>query len=362
MTDDDKTHVILDGLQDPLHAQQLSRLWANAGFENAVDVSGQVGWVRRKEEDVSDKGAAPQAAGRIITEAEVNRAAGMARAFGVELRDRAGKTFVAANDLDSLRGQMVYEYRTRLAQAVMFGLPAIVIHYLAPVLASGGGRSAAAMAYPWLFEMALVGWALWVGGLPILWQGFTSLIHLRATFDLWVTLTVLLAFIPSVFGVVSLLWTSEPWFGAQAQTVGEKSGGPLFHAAMAVMLIAIAQRWLMHRSAARLAGKAQLMMRGCGRLVSVWMVATAVVLIAYGWRDAAAMAIVLPPMLGLGAVNRWSPGWSIALPVIAFAPLPVFGPDALPMLRSAAHLRIEIAACFGVMMTVVFAVGWSRWP
>ena len=50
-----------------------------------------------------------------LGEADVDRAAAIARRFGIEVRDRVGTTFKADNDLAALHGHMAYEYKSRLA-------------------------------------------------------------------------------------------------------------------------------------------------------------------------------------------------------------------------------------------------------
>jgi len=368
-----KTHLILDGLQDPLHGRELSARWVTAGFENGVDVAGQAAWLRvgwapptMSEGRVEDSKMVGGAHPTPITEADVARAAAIARAFGVELRDRAGATFRADNELPALREQMVREYRARFSQALVFGLPALALHYLGPMLTGGGGASntsgGGGMAYPWLLEMVLVGWSLWVAGLPILWQGFASLIHLRATADLLTTMIVMLSFIPSAVGVVSLLFTSVPWFGLPYDDAGAavELRGPAFHIAVMAVMIATFQRWQLHHHVNRLAGRGQYMLPRFGRLVLIWIVAMIATMAVAGWQIGLAFGLLLPPMLSAGGINRWSPGWSIALPVIAFAPLFLFA-EAVTIAPHAASLRFEIAAGFAWMMSVVMAVGWSRW-
>jgi hypothetical protein len=182
-----------------------------------------------------------------------------------------------------------------------------------------------------------------------------SLIHLRATADLFVLFVVALAFVPSAYGVVSLLWTDDPWFGS-----AERGGGPMFHVAMWAVMIALCQRHLMYKRLAQLSGKANRMLAHFGKVIRIWMLVMVVVFFAMDWQSALAVGLVLPPLLAMGGVNNWSPGWSIALPVLAFGPVVLFGPDAIEMLNAAAGARIEIAGAFGLLMTIVFAMGWKK--
>lgn len=377
-----RTHVIIDGLQDPILARDLSSRWLEAGFRNAVDIAGQVGWLERAvsgqtevEEVASDAAANGEAAAaeavnvdqesasdeslaeaptEDLAEAEVARAGAIARAFGVEIRDRAGNSFIAANEPEALREQMVYEYRTRFAQSLVFGMPAIVLHYLGPVLAVGGGESAGNMLYPWLIQMVLVGWALWAGGLPILWQGVMSAIHLRSTADLVTTVIVFVAFIPSLIGMIAVIFGNEPWF---ANANGD--GGPAFHVAIFAVMLALFQRWQMYKHTHRLSGRASLMMPRFNRLCAAWLIAVIVVLAAFGWMTALGFGLLFPALLSVGGINRWSPGWSMALPVIAIAPVYLFGQRLIEM--DVESIRIESAVAFQMMIALLFTAGWSRW-
>lgn len=392
-----RTHVIIDGLQDPILARDLSARWLEAGFRNAVDIAGQAGWLERDTSEIGENGEidgvdgdegvgaddgdgdGPKHSGRVenetldeqadaaifdraLNEGDVARAGAIARAFGVEIRDRAGNSFVAANDPEALREQMVYEYRTRFAQSLVFGMPAIALHYLGPVLAVGGGESAGNMLYPWLIQMVLVGWALWAGGLPILWQGVMSAIHLRATADLLTTFITFAAFIPSVLGMVAVIFGYEPWFGTPVGQGGESltsPAGPAFHIAMFAIMLALFQRWRLYKQTDRLSGRASLMMPRFNRLCGMWLVAVIITMVLAGWQVALGFGLVMPALLSVGGINRWSPGWSMALPVIAIAPLYLFGHRLIDM--DINSVRVEGAVAFQLMMACVFAIGWSRW-
>lgn len=278
--------------------------------------------------------------------------AAIARRFGLELRDRVGEVFRADNDLGALRSRMVYEYKSRFATAVVFGLPALGLHYLGPVLA-GGERAAGAMVYPWLLEMLLTGWACVAAGWPILWQGALSLRYLRATGDLLSTAIVAGAFVPSAVGVLSLVAVDRPWF--RAEWAG---GGPAFHAVVLTLWVAVLQRWLAHAAGDRLSGRSGLMIARFGRLVGVWLLLSGVVGAAGGWWWGLSVAMLLPPLASLGAIHPWAPGWSAVLPVFGFAAVLLLGPGALGL--RLAGVQVEVAGGFGAMMVAVFAVGWAR--
>jgi hypothetical protein len=323
------THVILDGLSDPRLGQQLSRAWADAGVDNEVDVSGQC--------------ATLSIDGTALTEPQMDRAAVIARVFAVEPRDRVGTTYQPDNKLDQLRDRVAYEYKSRFATALVFGLPALAVHYLGPVL-TGATATPRDLLYPWLIELLLVGWLCVAAGWPILFQAALSLRYLRATADLLTAAIVLIAFVPSVIGWVGLIVDSSP---AMEQVH--------FHVAAYAVMFATLQRWLLHRRTAQIAGRADLMIHHFGRVITTWL---ALMLIAGMFGDvraALAVGLLLPPMLSLGAVNRWSPGPSIALPVFGFVIVLLLGPR---MVQGAQPVLIEIAAGFQLLMIVTFAMGW----
>ena len=335
-----RTHVILDGLQDAALGRQLSAAWFKVGLVNAVDVTGQHAWLE------------PDARLGIteLKEVHIDGAAAIARGFGIELRDRAGSAYRSDNDLAAMRRQIAYEYKSRFATALVFGLPALALHYAAPVLA-GGGEDPRSMAYPWIFEMILVGWACLAAGWPILWQGALAAIHLRSSADLLTTLIVLASFFPSAVGLFSM--------GLRKQPLLIATHGPLFYAAVIAIILATLQRWLAHRVTEYLSGRVMYVPVGWDRLVALWLMVSMAVMVLVGWRWGVALALAFPPMLGLGAVNRWSPGWSLVLPVMAFAGLMLSSRRILQIKID--DVSIEVAASFVLMMSMVFVFGWRTW-
>ena len=346
-----KTYVILDGLQDHRTARDLSAQWAQAGFSNAVDMAGQCAWLTPG--DGNEKKA--DHAGGSLDEASVARASGVARSYGLAIRDRVGGTFIADNDLHALRRQMAKEYRSRLAVGLMFGLPAVMLHYLGPVLAGGvvGPRS---LAFAWLIEALLVTWGCFAAGWPILWQGVMSLARLRFSGDALTTLIVLGAWGPSAVGVGSLAFADRPWL------IGGE--GMMFYAAMFAVWLAVLGRWLAYEYGDPLGGRADLMISKWHKLVGGWILLSLIVMIATGGFRGVGAAMLLPAMAGLGAVNPWSPGWSAVLPVFGFVGVYVLGPGIIgpgSMGLRVDEMGIEIAAGFNLMMTIVFALGWRAW-
>ena len=365
-----RTHIILDGLQDTALGRDLSARWAAAGFTNGVDVAGQRGWLGSlgspqstvhgpqsgdkdwKSERHDSKVAGPRAPSlepqvSTLTEGQMNRAAAIARAFGLEIRDRAGRSFRPDNDLETLRGRLVYEYKSRFATALMFGLPALALHYVGPFLAGGTGE-ARSQFYPWMIEFLLVGWVCIAAGWPILWQGLLALVHLRVTADLLTGLVVVAAFIGSAVGVLATPWARQ-WWGL--------GSGPMFHAVDLAVTMAVLQRWLAHRAAPHLSGKTPLMIPSFSKVVGFWLCLSLVVWWFDGGEAGLATALIFPPLSGLGSINRWSPGLTFLLPTVAFAALLLVGPRALSVPVDGVH--IEIAAGFCLIMTITMGLGWA---
>lgn len=332
-----RTHVMLDGLHVTGHARQLSQRWAARGLVNAVDPAGQAAWLARED-------------GQALTEAQVDDAAAVARTFGVELRDRVGSAFVPANDLDALRDRLAYEFKSRFATALVFGLPALGLHYGAGLLTttSDGPR---AMLYPWAFEWLLVGWACLAAGWPMLWNGLLAAVHLRATSDLLLTLIVAATLLPGLAGIAAIIVTGDTWLG-----IGP-ADGPMLHVPLCAVMLSCLQRWRFHRAARALAGRGDWMPPAVNRMAGLWV---ALSVVAWAWQGremGLAIALLWPPLVALGAINPWSPGASMLLPVLGFASVLLVGPEALQL--PVRGVAVEIAAGFGLMMTGVFVAGWG---
>lgn len=335
-----RTHLILDGIQDPVYAGQLSKRWTEQGYDNVVDVSGQYAWLSIPESDGHGS--------RGLTEAEADQAATTAGSFGLSVRDRVGNAYVAENDLGALCVKLEHEYRSRLATALVFGLPALALHYAGPILA-GGAVGSRGMLYPWLLEMLLVGWACIAAGWPVLWQGGLSIAHLRATGDMLTTFLLAWGFLPSVWLVLSLAGTNH-----------ETESAPMFHAVTYTLLIALLQRWLIYRYVSRLTGRADWMLRGFGRIVFGWVLLSIAVSCVVGWPWGLAVAMLMPPMMSVGAIHPTCTGWTALLPVLAFAGVILIGPGAFGLDLNG--VEIETAAGFGLLMVGVFRSGWRMLP
>ena len=336
------TYVILDGLQDPRLGRGLSAAWTRAGLLNEVDVTGQCARLA-----IADT---PGGEERSLNEAQVDRAAKIARRFALEPRDRVGSTFVRDNDIQALRRQLTYEYKSRLATALVFVLPALAVHYLAPLLVVGGD-TARAYRFPWLIELLLVGWACLAGGWPILWQGVLAALHRRATPDLLTSLILMAGFIPSALGVLSLVTLKNPWFG---------DTGPSFHAVSFALILALYQRWTVHRHAAKLAGRLEWISPHAGRVILIWLLFSVVVALTTEWRTGLSLAMLLPPLFALGGVVPATPRLAAALPVFGFAVVFLMGPQILDVDFNS--IRFEVAASFAFVLAVTYHWGWRRLP
>lgn len=327
------THVILDGLGDPQLGQSLSAAWAKAGFYNTVDPAGQSATLATHEDDA-------------LSESQMEDAATIARVHGLELRDRAGSTYESVNELPALYKRLNIEYRTRFASALVFGLPALVLHYLAPVLV-GAHELPRGFLYPWLIELLLVGWMCMAAAYPMLWQGALSFRYLRATPDLLTCVVIVPAFCVTLAAWVSLFAADQP--------LADES---LLHAVTYAVMLAVLQRRWVYRAVDHLAGRANLMVQHQSRIVRLWLVLCVVVWLLSSLKLALAAALLMPPMIGHGAINRTSPGFSMLLPVFAFAALMLLGPRALGL--PVENMQIEIAAGFQLIMTCAMALGWRK--
>ena len=334
-----RTYVILDGLQEPQWGQALSRRWMDAGLPNSVDVAGQFAWIT----------PSTQSKHQSLDEENATRAANIAQLFGLEIRDRIGKVFCADNNLNALQDHLCYEYKSRFATALVFGLPAIVLHYWGPFLAGGTGdwRS---MIFPWMIEFLLVGWLGLAAGWPILWQGMLSLIHLRVTADLFTMTIFATGFLHSCFTAFAAPWISSPSFGQPPDS------NPMFIVPNLAIMIAVLQRWLVYQSIRNLRGNTMRMIPKFSMLIIAWLIACIIITLTSGLQIGLAVGLLLPPMIGLGGVNHWSPGVTLLLPVIAYTIFFLLAPTSLHLDIEA--VRAEIAILFALLMTCVLALGW----
>jgi hypothetical protein len=282
----------------------------------------------------------------------LEQALAIARAFGLEPRDLVMEGRSEDHEPQALRDRVLTEYRRALGQGFAFGLPLLTLHALAPILASGD--RAAGMVYPWLIEAALGTWVLRVSAWGLIWQGALALLHLRMTADLFLLVVALAAWGGSMLGMATLVAGGEPWFADR---------GPLFHAAAAAAFLASLQRYLAHRWASRLRGRAQLLIPGCSAVLSAWLALVAGVALVRGLRDAVALALLLPPLCSLGCVNARTPGAAAMLPVPAFAALLFLGDGWLgSMGLSPEGSRLAAAIAFASLMTTAMGLGWRAWP
>ncbi len=334
-----QTHVILDGLQSHADARGLSRAWAAAGLHNQIDLAGQSAALANGNEPDAE-----------LTETQVDEAAALARHFALELRDRVGSGFVAANDLPTLRAKVAYEYKCRLATGLVYGLPALALHYFGPWLA-GGSDDPRSYVFPWLLELLLSGWVMIACGWPVLWQGLLGLRVRRLTFDTFALLLTLAAWLPSAAAVLALPLVNQPWLSAPGQ-----GSSPQFHYVVMLMLLVSAQRWLSHREGARLAGKADLLPQRFHWIVPVWLLFAVGVGASRGWSAGLALGMVLPMTAGLAAINGLSPGWLSVMPVVAFACALLIDPRVLNLPANVPW--VECAFGFGVVLTVAQWVSW----
>jgi hypothetical protein len=265
-------HVLsyqIDGLGDPSHAARLSRRLADEhGLRSRADPAGQ--WLDVDVPDGGDVQAPDQAA----------RAA--ATYYGLVL--------TGPGERRALRAVLELRWRRLFAGATGVVVSVLILHF-------------ALQPRPWS------GWELGVGiialvapGRPILYRAIVALRALRMSPDLWTCFVVMVALVGTLIGM---------WRGTDA-TVAHVP-------ALAVWAMCL-QRWLITRRLARLDGGGRHALptsRLFGLLALIVVAIAALVSLESGL----AVALCLPPMIGLFSVNRALPGPAAAVPALAFAPL-----------------------------------------
>jgi cation transport ATPase len=99
--------------------------------------------------------------------------------------------------------QRLREYRYRCAQAIVFGLPVILLHYCGHLL---GGPEAARWSN--LFQALLAGWVMYVGAAGMLFEGVLVLPR-RVTGDFLVACAALALYLVSLVCTACLLLTGK---------------------------------------------------------------------------------------------------------------------------------------------------------
>ena len=103
--------------------------------------------------------------------------------------------------------QRIREYRYRLAQTLVFGLPVIALQFF--------GRSlGGAEAERWVgaLQAILTGWIVYVGAAGMLFEGTILLWQGRLTIELLVAITVVGLFLYSAIAVTGVIFRGELWY------------------------------------------------------------------------------------------------------------------------------------------------------
>ena len=90
----------------------------------------------------------------------------------------------------------------------------------------------------------------------------------------------------------------------------------------------------------------------------MWIVLSIAIALALGWRAGLSVAMLLPPLFGLGGASVLTPALSAALPVFGFAAVFVLGPGVMGM--EVEPVRFEIAGLFVGLMAWSYQMGWGR--
>ena len=128
------------------------------GGEAEVEVTGDVG-----AEVTGTVGAKSGEIDGAVTEEDVDLCGRIARAYGIEIRDRAGTKFQAANFKKQMWRRAETEYKYRVANVLVYGLPVVALHYVGDLLWMK-------MFYPWLTGLLLV-------GLGVVWRGLAVVVE-----------------------------------------------------------------------------------------------------------------------------------------------------------------------------------------
>ncbi len=301
---------MIDGMGDPGVAQSLTRdIKELLDLPARCDPAGM--WLEVESEEPID-------------EAWTDRIIEVARLQGLELRDRVGSSFVANVSRDALRNRMQSEWRTRFATSLVFLLPALLLHYLTPYLASSSTY------LPNGIELVLVGWTIVAATWPILYQGLVSATAFRMTPDLYQSFLIVMTFLIGAWQVIT-----------------GSSDTMLYITSFAVISIAFQRRALWNH-VDRLDGHAHLMLP-FARILLIVLIAASVVSV-FDRLGGVSMMLAVPAMMGALAINQlaYPTGWVI--PVLMFVVWLGISPMILPD-RFEMEFRVEAAFLFTILLT-----------
>lgn len=282
----------IDGLGDPSHVAGLSRRLADEhGLRSRADPAGQ--WL---DVDVPDDGDV----------ADIDKAARAAAVY-------YGLVLTGPGARAALRDELQHGWKRSLAGASCAVMAVLILHFVVQPRPSPA------------WELVVGVFALLGPGQPILRRAIASARALRMTPDLWLCFVVMLPLVGTLVGMVR--GTNAPVAHVPALAVG----------AMCL------QRWLIAPRLPRLDGGG-LHAFPTSRLFGLLSLVAIAVASLISLESGVAVALCLPPMVGLLGVNRALAGPAVAIPVLAFAPLLV----ALPRITgvTAPGAQVEAAVVF----------------
>ncbi len=314
----------MDGLGAPSQAQVLSgAVFRELALPARADPAGM--WL-----EVQSPGP--------MTESVADQVALIARGQGLDLRDRVGGDFSPSVTETDLVRRLSFEWTSRLATALVFLIPALLLHYLTPRLATGS------LLIPRFLEAVLVGWSLIAAAWPVLYQAALSLASLRMTPDFYAAAVMLIAFAHGLFA----------W-------VVNAPSASFFVTAYAILAMTL-QRTLLWRTQPRRAGHAHFMLPSSRLLGSLLLVGCA--LMPFDLAGAFAFLLSVPAMLGALSINRLLPGFLTPFPILMFAFFLATSQWLLPALGAPGPVlgRVEAAFAFCVVISLLLGLSPPRSP
>jgi hypothetical protein len=100
------------------------------------------------------------------------------------------------------------EFKYRFAQAVVFGLPVVALHYFGSSL---GGSPTESRRWVGILQSLLAGWVVYVGAAGMLFEGLL-LLRYRFTGNLLIALIAILMYLFSLISVLGIFFTGEPLY------------------------------------------------------------------------------------------------------------------------------------------------------
>lgn len=305
---------ILDGLGAPAFAGKITRhIKDELGLFSRCDPAGM--WLEIETQDP-------------VTENIANAVCNVVSKFGLLPRDRVGTSFVPSVNIKQLQKRILFEWKGRWATALVFLLPALILHYATPLLSLGSRY------IPHSLEALLVGWSIIAALWPVMYQGVLSLRYKIISPDLLGMLIIVILFIIGIIQTV---------MGANET---------LFHAVSYAVISISFQRMIIWRKVENLNGQYHRMISSQYFLLFIYFLA--VTALIFDYRSSISILLATPLMLSYLAINKLSTPLGTFIPILLFT---IFLAISTTFIKEPLLImQYEAAFIFNICITIIYGL------